>query len=263
MKKYFKIDDYEDAGIIQYVEFKGEYVSREVNRYNVEFYEDKEEWELSLNSQDTGWSLTYLGYNKDDEISQEEFEEIWEYAKKLDQEKSSNSQVRANHTNRKKQKKVKQKGVTHLNIEVTNEQVKAGNDVLDLRYEKNKDLILTEKEDRPSVHFVQQNGEFIISGKSILEDSGSFYAMLTNWVVSYGENYPNTLITLKLDLDQINTSNQTFLLGFIQDIPSKNLQVEWYYETEDQEEMGTEYFEYFDIPFVLINKLTGNKTALY
>lgn len=262
MKKYFKIDDYEDAGIIQYAEFEGEYIYREVNRYNVEFYEDKEEWELSLNSQDTGlqgWSLTYLGYTKEDEISKEEFEKIWEYVKKLHQESPSNSQVQTNHVNRKKQNIVKQKGTNYLNVEETNKEVKAENNALDLRYKKNKDLRLTEKEDRPSVHFMQQTGEFIIIGRSILEDSGSFYAMLTNWVASYGENYPNKLITLKLDLEQINTSSQTFLLGFIQGIPSKNLQVEWYYETEDQEDEALDVAEMFEVPFYLINKITGEK----
>ena len=134
--------------------------------------------------------------------------------------------------------------------------------ISDLVYKKNEDLKLPKTEDRPLIHFTQQTGEFEMSGRSILDDSGGFYARLTDWVVSYSEYYPNKLITLILDLEYVNTSGHTYLLGFIHELASKNLQVEWYYETEDQEEIGEEYYNLLDAPFTLINKLNGDKTVL-
>ena len=85
MKKYFKIDNFEDEGIIQY----GEYAAREVNFYDLSFYEHKDkesEWELSVNDEDLGlkgWPLDYLELSSEESIAPEEFEKVWQKALKL------------------------------------------------------------------------------------------------------------------------------------------------------------------------------------
>lgn len=86
MKKYFKIDNLEELGILHYVEFNEEWVTREINFYDKNFYDHKDresEWDLSIDNKHLsfrGWSLSYLGFSEQERILPEEFEKTWQIA---------------------------------------------------------------------------------------------------------------------------------------------------------------------------------------
>lgn len=264
MKKYFKIDNLEDFGIIQYAEFDDGYVVREVNFYDLNFNEhsDKEvEWESSVDGENLGLkglSLDYLELPLKENVTSKEFEKVWQQALKLQkQQKGEKIKKRPETTQLSPENKKKQ---NDQNREAKKFWEDYWQNFPDTTYRQDKDLVISGTEDTPTVHFDQNNAYFLIKGKSLLYDSGTFYAKLDAWLDGYLKYNPDTDVTLALDFEYINTHGYSSLIGLIVNISNnKGLKVNWYFETEDQEDQGLDMADMFDIPFFLINNTTGEK----
>lgn len=90
----------------------------------------------------------------------------------------------------------------------------------------------------PEVHF-NTNGELLIAGKSIPEDSNNYYKPLFSWLENYSKTSPTTL-NLTLKLEYMNTSSVRIILKFLQNIVAMSKQnvavkIKWLYDFDDDD----------------------------
>ena len=109
----------------------------------------------------------------------------------------------------------------------------------------------------PAINFNSQTGIFSINGRSIPEDSVSFFEPLQNIVRQYLENsLPNNTINIRLDY--LNSSSTACLLGILRDYEKLNKSVttivNWQYESEDEDilNIGLNFSEIIDLKFNMI-----------
>jgi hypothetical protein len=88
----------------------------------------------------------------------------------------------------------------------------------------------------PKVQF-QSDGHLILSGKSLPEDTATFYAPLMDWV--HNCNFPKIHITVRLDYMNSSSAHQiSKLLITVKDNPLiKECEVDWYYEADDEDSL--------------------------
>lgn len=109
----------------------------------------------------------------------------------------------------------------------------------------------------PKVVFDYENGELLIEGISIPENTTGFYENILKWVENY-QKQPQPKTTLTLKLEYFNTSTSVVLLSLLKkfkQIKNSDLKVIWYYEEEDleMEEVGEDYQSIIKIPFELVS----------
>lgn len=100
----------------------------------------------------------------------------------------------------------------------------------------------------PFVDFNQTTGFLEISGRSIPENSFEFYNPLLEWLMEYAQN-PKGKTTLKIYLEYFNTSSSKYILEVLKKLkeilksPGAEVQVDWYYDEDDDEmlETGEDY----------------------
>jgi hypothetical protein len=109
----------------------------------------------------------------------------------------------------------------------------------------------------PAINFNLQTGILSINGRSIPEDSVSFFEPLQNIVRQYLENsLPNNTINIRLDY--LNSSSTACLLGILRDYEklkkSVTTIVNWQYESEDEDilNIGLNFSEIIDLKFNMI-----------
>ena len=109
----------------------------------------------------------------------------------------------------------------------------------------------------PAIKFNSQTGILSINGRSIPEDSVSFFEPLQNIVRQYLENsLPNNTINIRLDY--LNSSSTACLLGILRDYEKLNKTittiVNWQYESEDEDilNIGLNFSEIIDLKFNMI-----------
>ena len=105
------------------------------------------------------------------------------------------------------------------------------------------------------VDFNHTSGVFQISGISVPENSLEFYSIIIKWLEGYIQN-PVDTTKIIFKLTYVNTSSLQFvydILTLLNEIHNKtsNIQVEWYYLTEDidMKEMGEDYQESLSVDF--------------
>ncbi len=111
----------------------------------------------------------------------------------------------------------------------------------------------------PEIDFNAITGILNISGRSIPEDTFSFYQPLVDWVESYAKS-PAKETRVKVYLEYFNTSSSKFILEIfkklrpITDFVTKSVVVEWYYDEDDEEmmETGEDYQDVSGLPFEII-----------
>ena len=112
-----------------------------------------------------------------------------------------------------------------------------------------KDIHITGNKDcyiQPTVDFVEQSGVCEISGESFMEETGSFYQPLVEWVREYGKSHDK--IVFIFSLTYYNTSTSKWLLALLKEIREmeKNggqVDVIWYY-TPDDTDMNDDIMDY-------------------
>ena len=107
----------------------------------------------------------------------------------------------------------------------------------------------------PVVEF-SSNGELLLKGRSIPENSIEFYKPLIEWLESYSES-PNSTTVLSVQLEYFNTSSSKCILDVfkkLESVSGSEITVKWYYEEDDEDmlEAGEDYEAIIDLPFEMI-----------
>ena len=115
-------------------------------------------------------------------------------------------------------------------------------------------LSLEGTEDTPTIILDKDKGIMELSGRSLPEDSTTFYKQVLDWIEVYA-NDPNPSTTFVFKLEYFNTASSKLLLDVLyalEDLPG--IRVKWYFneEDEDMEEAGQEFCELVEIPFEFI-----------
>jgi hypothetical protein len=112
-------------------------------------------------------------------------------------------------------------------------------------------LIIQETDETPRVLLDQENGIFVISGRSLPEDSAEFYSPVLDWIRAYSKT-PNPTTEFIFRLDYSNTASSKFIHEIIVALEQiKGAKVIWWFleEDEDMEEAGKEFAEQVSLPF--------------
>ncbi len=101
-----------------------------------------------------------------------------------------------------------------------------------------KPLIITETASTPFVYFNNQEGKFLIVGKSTPTNEHSFYASVIKWLDNYVEETSNE-VELNIILETINNGSEVYLLQLLQKLEihfvlGKKVSVKWYCEENDE-----------------------------
>ncbi|MGZ2369768.1 DUF1987 domain-containing protein [Ancylomarina sp. YFZ004] len=121
-------------------------------------------------------------------------------------------------------------------------------------------LIIEGSSKTPKVVFNAENGELLLEGRSIPENSLEFYIPLMEWVEAYShEVKTDTIVQMKLEY--FNTSSSKCILDFFRKLETisnrgKNVSVNWYFEEDDEDmmEAGEDYNAIVGIPFVMVEQ---------
>lgn len=109
----------------------------------------------------------------------------------------------------------------------------------------------------PHMDFNGESGEFVISGRSIPENSIDFYRPVLDWIDEYVKS-PHSSTTLSIKLEYFNTSSSKCLVEMFRKLESikdqSDVKVEWHYEEEDEDmlESGQDFQHILKIPMELI-----------
>ncbi len=107
----------------------------------------------------------------------------------------------------------------------------------------------------PTVDF-KSNGELLIKGRSIPENSIEFYKPIIDWISNYGSG-PQGDTSVSIQLEYFNTSSSKCILDVFKKLESlsgTSVKVKWYYEEDDEDmlEAGEDYEAIIDLPFEMI-----------
>ena len=107
----------------------------------------------------------------------------------------------------------------------------------------------------PVVEF-SSNGELLLKGRSIPENSIEFYKPLIEWLESYSEA-PNSTTVLSVQLEYFNTSSSKCILDVfkkLESISGSEISVKWHYEEDDEDmlEAGEDYEAIIDLAYEMI-----------
>lgn len=118
-------------------------------------------------------------------------------------------------------------------------------------------LIIEATEDTPNVILSQSENKFLISDRSLPENSIEFYLPILNWLEKYSEN-PNPVTHFEFKLEYFNTSSakQIAKVLLVLEKVSKvsDVLVKWYYSKDDKDILasGSRYEKLINIKFQLI-----------
>ena len=118
-----------------------------------------------------------------------------------------------------------------------------------------EDLNLEGTAKTPTVDF-KSNGELLIKGRSIPENSIEFYKPIIDWLSDYG-NSPQSDTAVNIQLEYFNTSSSKCILDVfkkLESLPDTSVKVKWYYEEDDEDmlEAGEDYEAIIDLPFEMV-----------
>jgi hypothetical protein len=112
-------------------------------------------------------------------------------------------------------------------------------------------LFLEATQDTPRIMLNKRDGIFELAGRSILEDTSSFYDSVMEWLNDYAlQPNPSTVFTFKLNYFNSSTSKVIYsMLNVLKDI--KGAKVEWCYHKNDDDilEAGQEFEEELEMAF--------------
>ncbi|QQS49873.1 MAG: DUF1987 domain-containing protein [Bacteroidota bacterium] len=119
-----------------------------------------------------------------------------------------------------------------------------------------KALFIEGKEDTPQINFDPEKGVFELTGRSLPEDTLSFYGPVYEWLEEYIQQ-ANDETNLKLKIDYFNSASHKAvneILQIFSKLPEKgkNVTVFWHYldEDEDMHESGIDFQDLTGLSFV-------------
>ena len=105
---------------------------------------------------------------------------------------------------------------------------------------------------------LNSNGNMLIKGRSIPEDTSSFYDRLLDWIIQYCIN-PEDKTSITIMLEYVNDGSMKYLLQMLRELSvlrnsGRELEINWYYETVDShmKELGGNFSNCIDAPINLI-----------
>ncbi len=117
-----------------------------------------------------------------------------------------------------------------------------------------KPLRIHSKNYLPEINFDKEKGIFLIKGKSIPEDSGSFYSRIMDWLKEYFQE-PNQKTVFVFELEYYNSASAREIANLIKFLQDKyeqgnDILIKWYYIEEDEvmKENGEDFSILFSIP---------------
>ena len=118
-----------------------------------------------------------------------------------------------------------------------------------------EDLNLEGTAKTPTIDF-KSNGELLIKGRSIPENSIEFYKPIIDWISDYG-NSPQSDTSVNIQLEYFNTSSSKCILDVFKKLESLSdtaVKIKWYYEEDDEDmlEAGEDYEAIIDLPFEMV-----------
>jgi hypothetical protein len=119
-------------------------------------------------------------------------------------------------------------------------------------------LIIEGSPKTPGISFNRENGNFLIEGRSIPENSLDFYKHIMEWLDSYvNEPKDETIVSIKLEY--FNTSSSKCILDVFKKLEliykrGNKVVINWHYEVDDEDmlEAGEDYQSIIKIPFNMI-----------
>ncbi|HYC84782.1 MAG TPA: DUF1987 domain-containing protein [Chryseosolibacter sp.] len=114
-----------------------------------------------------------------------------------------------------------------------------------------KRLMIQGTDDSPQIVLDKDSGTFEISGRSLPEDSASFFAPVLEWIREYSQS-PNDSTIFVFKLEYFNTASSKFIHDIMLSLQSvKNVSICWCHREEDEttEEAGIEFSEQINVPF--------------
>jgi hypothetical protein len=116
-------------------------------------------------------------------------------------------------------------------------------------------LFLKATDDTPEILLDKEKGIFKITGKSLPEDVIEFYSPVFSWLDHYVSD-PNEETDLLIKVFYFNSAsqrafNEIFSILSRLKVKGKKVDVEWYYNEDDDEmlEAGREYADITSLPF--------------
>ena len=110
----------------------------------------------------------------------------------------------------------------------------------------------------PTIDFNYSNGELVISGRSIPENSIEFYKPVIEWLESLKVSERDKIV-LEIKLEYFNTSSSKCILDVFKKLEEirgvgKDASIRWYFESddEDMEEAGQDFSAIIKVPLELI-----------
>lgn len=112
-------------------------------------------------------------------------------------------------------------------------------------------LLIDETADTPKVILNKEKNIFEMSGRSLPEDSVSFFSPVLAWLQEYG-SAPNPETLFHFKLEYFNTASSKLILDILHVLKKiQGIQVLWYYYEDDEDilDIGKEFSEQVSIPF--------------
>jgi SiaC family regulatory phosphoprotein len=118
-----------------------------------------------------------------------------------------------------------------------------------------ENFYLEETSKTPKLSFDQRTGKFLMSGRSIPENSIEFYRPLFEWLDDYVK-IPSNKTIFDIKLEYFNTSSSKCLVEIfrrLERITPSDVVINWFYEEddEDMQESGEDFKEIIDIPIIM------------
>ena len=120
-----------------------------------------------------------------------------------------------------------------------------------------KPLKIHSKNFLPFIHFDKENSIFKLEGKSIPEDSASFYEQVFDWLDKYAKA-PNKETIFTLKLDYYNSSSAREIANIIKHFDEMyqkghNVKVKWLFNPDDEvmKENGEDFSILFSVPITI------------
>ncbi|MBD0402118.1 DUF1987 domain-containing protein [Flammeovirga sp. EKP202] len=117
-----------------------------------------------------------------------------------------------------------------------------------------KDFLKKDTPKTPLIQMEYESGYFLISGRSIPENSIEFYRPLFEWLDEYNTK-PQTKTQFDVRLEYFNTSSSKCLVEVFRKLEflkasGHEVEVNWYYEEddEDMQESGEDFKEVIKLP---------------
>jgi len=117
-------------------------------------------------------------------------------------------------------------------------------------------IVIQGTEKSPTVNFDNETGLLVLEGRSLIEDSESFYLPLVEWIIKYTElPAPKTIVDL--NFEYFNTSCSKWLITITKQLKilfekKPETIINWYYEDDDVLEYGEVIRDLVDIPINMI-----------